>query len=57
MIGGGSAGLVASLTAAGLGARVALVERDRPGGDFVQSILHRAEARCRIVWTKSPQGV
>ena len=33
MIGGGSAGLVASLTAAGLGARVALVERDRPGGD------------------------
>ena len=32
-LGGGSAGLVASLTAAGLGARVALIEADRPGGD------------------------
>ena len=33
VLGGGSAGLVASLTAAGLGARVALIEADRPGGD------------------------
>jgi pyruvate/2-oxoglutarate dehydrogenase complex dihydrolipoamide dehydrogenase (E3) component len=35
VIGGGTAGLVASRTAAGLGARVVLVERDSrgPGGD------------------------
>ena len=33
VIGGGSAGLVASKTAAGFGARVLLVEKDRLGGD------------------------
>jgi pyruvate/2-oxoglutarate dehydrogenase complex dihydrolipoamide dehydrogenase (E3) component len=33
VIGGGTAGLVASRTAAGLGARVILIERDRLGGD------------------------
>lgn len=33
VLGGGAAGLVASVTAAELGARVALIERDRPGGD------------------------
>ncbi len=33
VIGGGTAGIVASTTAAGLGARVALVESDRTGGD------------------------
>lgn len=33
VIGGGSAGLTASAMAAGLGARIALVERGRPGGD------------------------
>jgi pyruvate/2-oxoglutarate dehydrogenase complex dihydrolipoamide dehydrogenase (E3) component len=33
VIGGGSAGLLAAPLAARLGARVALVERDRPGGD------------------------
>ncbi|MBG6240182.1 pyruvate/2-oxoglutarate dehydrogenase complex dihydrolipoamide dehydrogenase (E3) component [Mycetocola sp. CAN_C7] len=33
VVGGGSAGLVASKTAAGLGARVLLIERDRLGGD------------------------
>jgi pyruvate/2-oxoglutarate dehydrogenase complex dihydrolipoamide dehydrogenase (E3) component len=33
VVGGGSAGLVAAKTAAGLGAGVVLVERDRPGGD------------------------
>lgn len=32
-IGGGSAGLVASLAAAGVGARVALIEADRTGGE------------------------
>ena len=33
VLGGGTAGLVSSVIAAGLGARVALVERDRTGGD------------------------
>ncbi|MGE3194542.1 MAG: NAD(P)/FAD-dependent oxidoreductase [Microbacteriaceae bacterium] len=33
VVGGGSAGLVASKTAAGFGARVLLVEKDRLGGD------------------------
>lgn len=33
VIGGGSAGLVASKTAAGFGARVLLIEKDRLGGD------------------------
>lgn len=33
VIGGGTAGLIASRTAAGLGARVALVEERSPGGD------------------------
>lgn len=33
VIGGGAGGLVSSLIAAGVGARVALVERDRTGGD------------------------
>jgi pyruvate/2-oxoglutarate dehydrogenase complex dihydrolipoamide dehydrogenase (E3) component len=33
VIGGGTGGLVASLIAAGLGARVALIERERTGGD------------------------
>ena len=33
IVGGGTGGLVASLIAAGIGARVALVERDRTGGD------------------------
>lgn len=33
VIGGGSAGLVASRTAAGFGARVLLIEKDRLGGD------------------------
>jgi len=33
VLGGGTAGLVSSLIAAGTGARVALIERDRTGGD------------------------
>jgi pyruvate/2-oxoglutarate dehydrogenase complex dihydrolipoamide dehydrogenase (E3) component len=37
VIGGGTAGLVAAAGAAGLGARVALVERDRLGGDCLNT--------------------
>ncbi|SFB40981.1 Pyruvate/2-oxoglutarate dehydrogenase complex, dihydrolipoamide dehydrogenase (E3) component [Amycolatopsis marina] len=33
VVGGGTAGIIAATTAARLGARVVLVERDRPGGD------------------------
>lgn len=33
ILGGGTAGLVAALVAAGIGARVALIERERTGGD------------------------
>jgi len=33
VLGGGTAGLVSAVIAAGVGARVALVERDRTGGD------------------------
>ncbi|MFH5822896.1 dihydrolipoyl dehydrogenase family protein [Georgenia sp. AZ-5] len=33
VVGGGTAGIIGAKTAAGLGARVALIERDRPGGD------------------------
>jgi hypothetical protein len=33
VLGAGTGGLVSSLIAASIGARVALVERDRPGGD------------------------
>lgn len=32
VIGAGSGGVTASLVAAGLGKRVVLIERDRPGG-------------------------
>ena len=37
VIGGGTAGLVSAMGAAGLGARVALVERDRLGGDCLNA--------------------
>src|SRR5262245_59627483 len=37
VIGGGTAGLVAAVSAAGLGARVALVERARLGGDCLNT--------------------
>ncbi|MEU3048070.1 NAD(P)/FAD-dependent oxidoreductase [Streptomyces sp. NPDC006984] len=49
VIGGGSAGLTAARLAADLGARVALIERDRPGGDCLwtgcvpsKTLLHAA---------------
>lgn len=37
VIGGGTAGLVSAVGAAGLGARVALIERDRLGGDCLNT--------------------
>jgi len=37
VVGGGTAGLVSALGAAGLGARVALLERDRLGGDCLHT--------------------
>jgi pyruvate/2-oxoglutarate dehydrogenase complex dihydrolipoamide dehydrogenase (E3) component len=50
VVGGGTAGLVAAKTAAGLGAQVALVEADRTGGEclwtgFVPSKALLAAAR------------
>src|SRR5438105_13528228 len=37
VVGGGTAGLVSAVGAAGLGARVALLERDRLGGDCLHT--------------------
>jgi pyruvate/2-oxoglutarate dehydrogenase complex dihydrolipoamide dehydrogenase (E3) component len=52
VIGAGTGGLVTSAIAAGLGARVALIERDRMGGDCLnvgcvpsKSLIHSARAR------------
>ncbi len=62
-IGGGTAGLVATTTAAGLGARTALVERDRLGGDCLwtgcipsKALLASAE-RAHAVRTAASFGV
>ncbi|MBA3408638.1 MAG: FAD-dependent oxidoreductase [Solirubrobacterales bacterium] len=55
IVGGGTAGLVAAFGAAGVGARVALVERARTGGDCLwtgcvpsKSLLAAAELAQRI---------
>ena len=60
VIGGGTAGLVSAVGAAGLGARVALVERERLGGDCLntgcvpsKAILRTARAvgqLRRVTW-------
>ncbi|OMQ15219.1 hypothetical protein A7K94_0211105, partial [Modestobacter sp. VKM Ac-2676] len=54
VVGGGTAGLVGARTAAGLGARVLLVERARTGGDCLwtgcvpsKSLLAAAGAAAR----------
>ena len=61
VIGGGTAGLVCAAGAAGLGARVALVERALLGGDCLntgcvpsKAFIHEArESRARLrTWTR-----
>jgi pyruvate/2-oxoglutarate dehydrogenase complex dihydrolipoamide dehydrogenase (E3) component len=53
VIGAGTAGLVTAAGAAGLGARVALVERDRMGGDClnVGCVPSKALLRAARAWT------
>jgi len=55
ILGGGTAGLVSAFIAAGVGARVALVERDRTGGDCLwtgcvpsKSLIAAAHAAHRM---------
>ena len=62
-IGGGTAGLVSAFGAAGLGARVALIERDRLGGDCLNvgcvpsKALLRAARAVREIHAADPVGV
>lgn len=63
VLGGGTAGIVASKTAAGLGARVLLIEREKTGGDCLwtgcvpsKSILAAAHA-ASIALTSTNLGV
>src|SRR5262245_4191060 len=44
VVGGGTAGLVSAAGAAGLGARVALLERDRLGGDCLHTACGPSKA-------------
>ncbi|HKJ36674.1 MAG TPA: FAD-dependent oxidoreductase [Solirubrobacterales bacterium] len=62
-IGGGTAGLVATLTATGLGARTALIERDRTGGDCLwtgcvpSKALLASAARAHAIRTADRFGI
>ena len=58
VIGGGTAGLVCAAGAAGLGARVALVERNRLGGDCLNTgcVPSKAMIRSARVVAESRQG-
>ncbi len=62
-IGGGTTGLVATVTAAGFGARTALIERDRTGGDCLwtgcvpSKALLAAAARAQAVRTAPDYGI
>src|SRR4051794_20319902 len=47
VVGGGTAGLVSAMGAAGLGARVALVERSRLGGDCLNTGCVPSKAMLR----------
>jgi pyruvate/2-oxoglutarate dehydrogenase complex dihydrolipoamide dehydrogenase (E3) component len=62
-IGGGTTGLVATLTAAGVGARTTLIERNRTGGDCLwtgcvpSKALLASAARAQAVRTAGELGV
>lgn len=62
-IGGGTAGIVASTVAAGLGARVALIERDRIGGECLYTgcvpskALIASAARAHALRTAAALGI
>jgi pyruvate/2-oxoglutarate dehydrogenase complex dihydrolipoamide dehydrogenase (E3) component len=55
VIGAGTAGLVAAAIAAGLGARVALIEKERMGGDCLNfgCVPSKALVRASRVWAES----
>ena len=63
VLGGGPAGLVAAAGAAGLGARVALIERGLLGGDCLNAgcvpskALLAAASRIRLVRAAKPMGI
>jgi pyruvate/2-oxoglutarate dehydrogenase complex dihydrolipoamide dehydrogenase (E3) component len=62
-IGGGTTGLISTLTAAGLGARTAMIERDRTGGDCLwtgcvpSKALLASAARAQAIRTAPELGI